>query len=481
MPGIVFVTAFLDLREDRSKDKSVVTCFNHFTSLAKTGANIHLSLSRCYQNTYETICKDYPNVIVEYLELSDLQTYKEIADIDVRLPDIRTGYHDTRAFLTLMNSKAELLARATKNPLLRASHYAWIDFSIFHVFKHPERTTEYLRMLSGTRLRENCMLVAGCWPNRGINGDSIFQRVNWRFCGGFLVGSVARIIELDLIYRNHFRSIVIEKGLTWEVNMMAFFENTYGWSPEWFQGGHDDTIVVIPPHSIPVVASLTTIPSRTRNCISTIDSLLPQVDHIYLSVCKKYTRFSESWETPDILYKEPYASKVTVVFSEDFGPATKYLGAIHNIPEYTWTFICDDDQVYHPTLLNRMLPSVQSSAVYQNHYEHIKRKTSGGVIHGYVGLLINSAHIAKLGAFPLPEVARFVDDQWMSIYCYMNKLPIIGTSVEEYKDIFAVLQGWHEQIGPDSLASLNNRGTMVNAIAEFFRVQFIGGEVFPID
>jgi hypothetical protein len=221
---------------------------------------------------------------------------------------------------------------------------------------------------------------------------------------------------------------------------------------------------------------MTSIPSRASHCIAAIDSLLPQVDHIYLSACTSYKRFDQGWEAPE-LDEEPYRSKVTVIYSEDYGPATKYLGAATAIPAGTWTLVCDDDQIYHPSLVQRMRASVKSLAVYQNHYESIKVKTSGGLVHGYVGLLVHSSHLVALKQFPLPEVAHFVDDQWMSIYCFTQGIPVLPTIVENYRDIFAVLDGWHERIGPDSLAGLNNRADMVRALAEYFGVTFTGAAI----
>lgn len=255
--------------------------------------------------------------------------------------------------------------------------------------------------------------------------------------------------------------------------MLALFELSYGWIPTWFQADHNDSMLRLPPAQIPVVVSMTSIPSRTRHCLAAIDSLLPQVDHIYLSVCKKYNRFDQAWEASE-LENEPYREKVTLVYSEDYGPATKYLGAATAIPEGTWTLVCDDDQIYHPTLIDRMRNSIKSLAVYQNHYESIKLKTSGGLVHGYVGLFVHSSVLMGLKRFPLPPSAQFVDDQWVSIYCFKQGIPVLRTMAEDYTDIFAVLQGWHERIGPDSLAGLNNRADMVRAIAEFFGVRFDG-------
>jgi hypothetical protein len=484
MPPITFVTAFLNLQEDRSKDKSVETCFAHFVRFAQTGAQIRLYLSPCYRPLYEKLCAPTgTNILVEYLELHDLLTWKEIEACTRRLPANRTEYHDTRAFMTLMNAKAELLYRSTwlhdgtpipEHAPWYSTHYAWIDFSIFHVFKQPDRTALYLQMLANSNLNlEGRMLVPGCW-DRGSVGN-LFDRVNWRFCGGFMLGDIQAVKELYGVYRHEWAPTVFSQGLTWEVNMLAHFENQGLWSPIWFKADHNDSIVHIPVEYISVVASLTTIPSRETSCRLAIDSLLPQVDRIYLSVSDNYKRFGTGWVKPAYLDEAPYSSKVRIVYTEDRGPATKYVGALDVIPVYTWTFVCDDDQEYHPHLIRRMKERFAELAVYQNHYDSILRKTSGGIVHGYVGLCVNTGILGKLRAHPLPPSAHFVDDQWMSIYFFLNSIPVLPSGVDAYSDIFAVLDGWHEKIGADSLAGLNNRASQVAAIAEFFRVKFTEG------
>ena len=256
MSKVVFVTAFLDLGEDRSQNKSLDVCFNHFNSLARTGAQIQLFLSFSYREAYERICKHHSNVLVEYVELPQLDTYREIVDLDVRLPSSRTEHKDTRAFLTLMNAKAELMYRAmgfepgycasSHRHGWTARHFAWIDFSIFHVIRDTEATIEYLAKLSRTEFPpENCMLVPGCWT-AGAHAGSLFNAINWRFCGGFLLASVDAILEFNTLYRTHFRRIVSERGLTWEVNVWSVFENEYGWRPQWYKADHNDSIVRVP-------------------------------------------------------------------------------------------------------------------------------------------------------------------------------------------------------------------------------------------
>jgi hypothetical protein len=482
MPPITFVTAFLQLPEDRSKDKSVDTCFTHFARFAATGASIRLYLSHCYREQYERVCGAVEtNIHVEYLELEDLATFKEIEDLNLRLASHRTEYHDTRAFMTLMNSKAELLYRSTwlydgavvpEKARWYSSHYAWIDFSIFHVFRQPDETALYLQMLANSRLNlKGKMLIPGCWE-AGTASHALFDSVNWRFCGGFFLGDLDAVRDLYELYRREWRNTVAARGLVWEVNMLAHFEREGLWSPIWFKADHNDSIVQIPADYFSVVATLTTIPSRETSCRLAIDSLLPQVDCIYLSVANHYKRFGVGWTKPHYLNEEPYSSKVQIVSVGDCGPATKYVGALDVISPWTWVFVCDDDQEYHPQLVRRMKESFRDLAVYQNHYDAIKQKTSGGLIHGYVGLCVNSGVLGKLRTHSLPPSAYFVDDQWMSIYCFLNSIPVVPSGVETYSEIFAVLDGWHEKIGADSLAGLNNRADQVAAIAEFFGVKF---------
>lgn len=257
MARVVFVTAFLDLGEDRSQNKSVEICFNHFNSLARTGVQIQLFLSPCYKEAYDTICKHHSNVLVEYVELSQLQTFREIADLEVRLPSSRTQYKDTRAFLTMMNAKAEIMHRAmgfepgssvsSNRYSWSARHFAWIDFSIFHVIRDTENTIRYLADLAAAEFpSENCMMIPGCWPAPGTHAANLFDNINWRFCGGFFLASVDSIFELNTLYRKHFRNIVVERGLTWEVNLWALLENEYGWRPQWYKADHDDSIVRVP-------------------------------------------------------------------------------------------------------------------------------------------------------------------------------------------------------------------------------------------
>ena len=66
---ITFVTAFLNLREDRSKDKSVDRCFQLFESIQKTGIRLHVFVSPEYRDRIRLT-----NGVVEVISLEDLDT-----------------------------------------------------------------------------------------------------------------------------------------------------------------------------------------------------------------------------------------------------------------------------------------------------------------------------------------------------------------------------------------------------------------------
>jgi hypothetical protein len=468
-PTVTFVTSFLDLEEDRSKDKSVEKCFTFFKKLVDSGIHICVFISKRYYEMAKEICEGRKNVcLMTTIELSDLWTYKTTKEYaDISLPDVRTEHHDTYNFLVLMNSKIEFVSKAIQVNPFNTTHFSWIDFSICHVIK-SETTLEKLYTYSISLLKNKMLLFPACWPKERVDQHLhiLYTNVLWRFCGGFFIGDKDSLTEFNIIYQKYYKIFLEEKKrLVWEVNFWAWLEKNNYFTPDYYIANHDDSIVNIPSEYLKTVACLTTIPSRFEKCKETIDSLLDQVDHIYLSVCKYYKRFG-NFDIPD--YKN---NKVTIVESIDYGPATKYIGALKNIPDGYWVLFCDDDQIYKKNMIKNMKKSIHKIGAYQNRYSIVKNG-SGGIIHGYVGNMFHKNILNNLFNFDLPECAYFVDDQWMSIYCFFNNINIFPTGLDNYSEIFSVLTNGHEQIGADSLAYLGNRDSMVKKLAEHFHVIF---------
>jgi len=469
----LFVTALIDVHKDQSKDQMIDQPVAVFKKLVATGIPLLLFRSKAYEGLD---LSPYSNVTVQSCEFEDLWMYKGlIAQTtleSIQLPPQRTAGYDTPPFLILQNSKLDFLERAMS--ISNATHFAWIDASIFNLVSRPGPFMNRLQLLAKSALQPTFLAIPGCWE-KGVSAPYLFDTVNWRFCGNFFIGDRTSLLNTIVLYKTHFIPTVLKHSLIWEVNMWAYLENNHGWTPSWYKGNHNDAIIELPSTHFTVVASLTTIPSRIANdCVKAIDSLLPQVDRIYLSVSSTYQRFKEPLVIPPLFSEEPYASKVTIVMGEDLGPASKYLGALDLIPHNQWMFICDDDQEYKPDLIHRMMKHITDLSAYQNRYNGICKLTSGGLIHGYVGNLTHRSFFTHLRDFPMPPCARHTDDQWMSAYYYFNGITVKPTHIESYNDIFKVLEsGYEKHNAADQLSALGTRSTSVTQLAEFMRIQFV--------
>jgi len=247
---------------------------------------------------------------------------------------------------------------------------------------------------------------------------------------------------------------------------------------------------------IKIVASIATIPPRIFNgdLKKCIDSLLSQtytLDVIYVAMPKKYKRFDElpdsslpTWLTTE----EPYISKVKLLRpEEDCGSISKYLcfAEYFNSSSFgydPYIFVGDDDQVYKSTLIEKMIdaiPYTEYNGVIQNRYE-IVRFGSGGIIHGFVGLLIRASCLKNLPSFPKNPYSFFIDDQVMSIYCTYYNIPIIPSKIENYIDIYDELMNGHEkgQHAPEALHMIGNRDSFVAQLQNFYGIQYqYGGKI----
>lgn len=98
-----------------------------------------------------------------------------------------------------------------------------------------------------------------------------------------------------------------------------------------------------------VVISLSTTPYRIHDMEEVIQDLLKQnikLDGIYLNVPYKFLRDNIDYTLPNWLAKYP---QIKVVRSQDYGPATKLLGTLEQIPLEAETIIITvDDDTFYP-------------------------------------------------------------------------------------------------------------------------------------
>ena len=227
-----FVSALIDLDEDRPVDKSTERYIGLFNLLQTSGIRFHLFLSPKFRGHVQV-----HNGIIEYITLKDLETVRAAPE---GLPAYRNALHDTRNFLALMNAKTELVRRAMDSQMHSSTHFAWIDFGICHMFRTPHLTLNTLRDLSG--LPSTCLYLPGCWDRLG---SVAISHVVWRFCGSFFVGDKASCRD----FADRVLAVLPTlPHLTWEVNVWAHLE-TLGWTPTWYKADHNDSILDIPTTS----------------------------------------------------------------------------------------------------------------------------------------------------------------------------------------------------------------------------------------
>jgi hypothetical protein len=225
--SVTFVTAFIDLQDESNTYRSPERRIEFFQKLNATGIRLHVFISPEHRHKI-----DVTNGLVETIYLEDLDTYHLSP---VGLPDIRNETKDTENFLILINSKIELVNRAINSGKHSSSHYAWIDFNIFHVL--TEQSVDQFNMLSTAAYPPKCMYVPGCW-NKQVLWDSI----NWRFCGGFFLGDIESLCSFYELQCKEYPNM---PKLTWEVNTWAYLESR-GWQCDWYLADHNDSILNIP-------------------------------------------------------------------------------------------------------------------------------------------------------------------------------------------------------------------------------------------
>jgi len=248
---LTFVSAFIDLHENRETSEKIGARFRWFKKLVSRGINIHLFLSKSYKEYYDSIVKHRGNVFVEYIELEDLDTYKELQGLTYSVPETntfrsRSVSKDTVNFHIVNNAKVELVYMAIQNDHFKSENYAWIDFSIARIFRKLSTSLDYLYE---AHLNDSLFLtdihIPGCWYSYyDYSRHDLFVEISWRFCGGFFIGNKESLLKFYQLYRSHFRETTQEKKvLTWETNIWHHFEMHKGFSPVWYLGDHDDTII----------------------------------------------------------------------------------------------------------------------------------------------------------------------------------------------------------------------------------------------
>jgi len=234
------VTAFIKLNNARTNDSYTNSSIQHFLKLCELDIQLHVYTD--YDILMEKICNlKKKNICIEKVNFDELKIVKLIRSFPFKLPENRNTDKDNEQFLTLMNCKVEFLKKSIENNIFHSNYFAWIDFRIFHVLGD---NAKYLEYISKCSLKPN-LYIPGCWE-RGCNIAEITNQINWRFCGGFLIGDKENIHKFWVSNVHCLAKILKEKGvLLWETNIWHIIDATY-YNLEWWKADHNDSIIQIP-------------------------------------------------------------------------------------------------------------------------------------------------------------------------------------------------------------------------------------------
>jgi hypothetical protein len=484
MHRTTFVTFLIDLSEPEAKkgQRDPSRAIEYFAKIVSSGINIHAFISSSYIRLLPDEVRQAATLHISPVASwndTPAHTIYSLRDRWDSQPLSPTPLHDTPRFMALQLSKTEYVEIAIRANVFDASHFSWIDFSVAHVFA-SEDTLHFLTMLGDTKLVPKFLAIPGC---HSLSSDLNLNHICWRFCGGFLIGDRDSVLAFAEKARALLPTFVAtHEKLVWEVSYWAWLERYHEFNPLWYKADHTDSIITAFPRKLFwVEVSITTIPPRLEITRKAVRSLAGQVDVVNLTVSRTYERFpgeTPSMEHPGIVALLDEFRNLRIHWEEDVGPAAKVLG-VGDRPG-VWAFVGDDDQVYARDLVNRMMSQVSKVGLYQNRHD-IVRFGDGGIVHGFVGYLVHSSLLTKLRSFPRPTPAKWVDDQWMSAYCFYYDVPTFGTGIDRYEEIFQELDNCHELLGTHSLSESGpDRNEMIRKLGDELGIEFLkGGKIIP--
>jgi len=180
---------------------------------------------------------------------------------------------------------------------------------------------------------------------------------------------------------------------------------------------------------LPVIVSITTLPSRIGAMRPCLDSLLAGevvADKILIPLPRFSKRESSAYEIPNFL-RDDYAGRVEIVEAEDCGPGTKVLGALSRLAEPCYFIAADDDVRYKPRFLSGLLAAQRAdhAASFSNHTYRTGGLTVG---QGCDGFSFYSPNLRGIDAFYRDHVAGtglfYHDDLWLSFFLFLHGIAI---------------------------------------------------------
>jgi hypothetical protein len=219
--------------------------YQHFLPVAASGIPIILFIDEASKEGLEIPANaNVHMVILNFDDLYITQMTRRVGSLV--LPGQRCMKKDTTEFMMLMHAKIELMIKAIEINPFGTDYFAWMDFSLGYIFKTPEQSIQKLQQLSRAIFQPKLFVIPGCWE-KGVFLNQMWDRILWRFCGGFFIADKESLLYLYEMYMDWYPILLQDsKKMTWETNVWAWLEQEKGWTPDWFLADHNDSMIDIP-------------------------------------------------------------------------------------------------------------------------------------------------------------------------------------------------------------------------------------------
>jgi hypothetical protein len=281
-PTLTYVSCFVNIN-CKEPHKTHQWRMNNFINIAETGVPVVLYVDDEIREAFASTWAKYKNIALRNVNYDQSWTFNVCSKYKAHLPSNRNDVKDTFLFICLMNMKIEFVVNAVNENPFGTQHFAWIDFNLPHIFKSKVATSNYMQFLTTCKWMPGFITIPGCWE-KGHGIDNIVDIINWRFCGGFMLGDGTAFNELFDLYLEHFAMFMERyRRITWEVNFWTWLEVNTNWDVSWYKADHDDSIVRVPSYLFSRCLA-------TEFEAPTIRYPLPKVPNMYPSSCG-YIRF----------------------------------------------------------------------------------------------------------------------------------------------------------------------------------------------
>lgn len=212
---------------------------------------------------------------------------------------------------------------------------------------------------------------------------------------------------------------------------------------------------LIIPHGIiknNLIISMTTIPSRSKYILKTVNSLLAQTilpRQIYIGISDNcYREPNTKYSLPDELYNNPL---ITVVNNDnDMGPVMKLVTGINNSNKKDYIITVDDDIIYEKHTIEKLYNSARSDTSNSVHCAvgrdvngikilHSNEKINLETVEGYCGVIYNKQHFKSDFTKKIITYERYIlmnDDLIISNYLKSNSIKIKQVNVYKYTPFY---------------------------------------------